>query len=232
VLEAALRAGVARVVHASTIGVYRWRPGETVSERTPLEPDHIYGVTKLAGEQVVREYAGRLPCAIARISETYGPGDRRLLKLYAQARRGLILQIGQGANLHHLVFIDDLIAGLLLAARSPVAPGRSFVLAGPEAVTSAAMLEAVMRSLDRDGRTLRLPLAPLMGAARVMEGVLRPLGVQPPLHPRRMDFFRRSFSFSLEEAKELGYQPRVGLDEGMEATAEWYLERGLIGTSR
>ena len=110
-------------------------------------------------------------------------------------------------------------------------PSNCFVLAGPEAVTSRAMLEAVMRSLDRDGRMLRLPLAPLMGAARVMEGVLRPLGVQPPLHPRRMDFFRRSFSFSLEEAKELGYQPRVGLDEGMQATAQWYLERGLIGTS-
>jgi nucleoside-diphosphate-sugar epimerase len=174
----------------------------------------------------------RLPCAIARISETYGPGDRRLLKLYAQAQRGFCLQIGGGANLHHLVFIDDLVAGLLLAARSPSAPGRSFVLAGPEAVTSRAMLEAVLRSLDRDGRVLRLPLAPLMAAARVLEGVLRPLGVQPPLHPRRMDIFRRSFAFTLEEAKELGYQPRVGLDEGMQETAQWYLERGLVSAER
>jgi nucleoside-diphosphate-sugar epimerase len=232
VLEAALSARVARVVHASTIGVYRWRPGDTVSESTPLEPDHVYGITKLAGEQVVREYMGRLPCAIARISETYGPGDRRLLKLYAQAQRGFCLQIGGGANLHHLVFIDDLVTGLLLAARSPSAPGRSFVLAGPEAVTSRAMLEAVLRSLDRDGRILPLPLAPLMAAARALEGVLRPLGVQPPLHPRRMDFFRRSFAFTLEEAKELGYQPRVGLDEGMQETAQWYLERGLVSAER
>jgi len=62
----------------------------------------------------------------------------------------------------------------------------------------------------------------------VLEGVLRPLGVQPPLHRRRMDFFRKSFGFSLEEARRLGYQPRIGLEEGMRATARWYLERGLL----
>ena len=64
--------------------------------------------------------------------------------------------------------------------------------------------------------------------AAVLEGALRPLGIQPPLHRRRMDFFRKSFAFSLEEASALGYRPRVGLDEGMEATARWYMERGLV----
>ena len=57
---------------------------------------------------------------------------------------------------------------------------------------------------------------------------LRPLGIQPPLHRRRMDFFRKSFAFALDEAFELGFKPRVPLDEGMRATARWYRERGLI----
>jgi nucleoside-diphosphate-sugar epimerase len=61
-----------------------------------------------------------------------------------------------------------------------------------------------------------------------MEGALRPLGVQPPLHPRRLDFFRKSFAFSLEEATAFGYKPSVGLDEGMQATARWYRDRGLV----
>jgi nucleoside-diphosphate-sugar epimerase len=67
-----------------------------------------------------------------------------------------------------------------------------------------------------------------MLTAAVLEGVLRPLGIQPPLHRRRMDFFRKSFAFSLEEAGALGYDPRVDLDEGMRATARWYRERGLV----
>jgi nucleoside-diphosphate-sugar epimerase len=228
VLDAAETAGVGRVVYGSTIGIYAWRPGHSVGEDSPQEPENIYGVTKLEAEQVVRSYAGRVPFAIARISETYGPGDRRLLKLFKGAERGLSLQIGDGENLHHLVYVDDLISGLLLAAREERAVGRTFVLAGREPVTTRAMLEAVARSIGRPPRIVRLPLAPLMLTAAVLEGVLRPLGIQPPLHRRRMDFFRKSFAFSLEEAGAVGYDPRVDLDEGMRATARWYLERGLV----
>lgn len=230
VFEAAARAGVSRVVHGSTIGVYGWRPGECVHEGSRLEPDNIYGITKLEGEQVVRSFDGRVPFVIVRISEAYGPGDRRLLKLFKGAERGLSLQIGDGQNLHHLVYIDDLLSGLLLAARSAEAQGCTFVLAGREPVTSRAMLEAVLRSLDRPLRILRVPLGLLLLTATLLEGTLRPLGVQPPLHRRRMDFFRKSFRFGLEEAGRLGYQPRTELEEGMRATARWYLERGLIAS--
>jgi nucleoside-diphosphate-sugar epimerase len=228
VFDAAAASGVRRVVHGSTIGVYGWRPGETVREDSPLQPDNIYGVTKLEGEAVVRSYQGRVPFAIARIAETYGPGDRRLLKLFKAAARGVCLQIGDGRNLHHLVYVDDLIDGLLLAARAEQAEGRTFVLAGVEAVTTRAMLEAISRTAPRRVRIARVPLAPLMAGAALLEGCLRPLGIQPPLHRRRMDFFRRSFSFSIEQAAALGFKPRVGLDDGMRATARWYTERGLL----
>jgi dihydroflavonol-4-reductase len=63
----------------------------------------------------------------------------------------------------------------------------------------------------------------------VLEGTLRPLGVQPPLHRRRMDFFRKSFCFTMAEAHEaIGYAPSVDLGSGMAATARWYLERGFL----
>jgi nucleoside-diphosphate-sugar epimerase len=228
VFEAAEHAGVGRVVHGSTIGVFGCRAGQVVNEDSPLEPGNIYGITKLEGEQVVRGFAHRVPVAIARIAETYGPGDRRLLKLFRGAERGLVLQVGDGQNLHHLVYIDDLLDGLLLAARDERALGRTFVLAGHEPVTSRAMLEVVPRVLGLTPRILRLPLSALMFVAVVLETLLRPLGVQPPLHRRRLDFFRKSFAFSLGEARELGFKPRVSLEDGMRATARWYRERGLI----
>jgi nucleoside-diphosphate-sugar epimerase len=43
-----------------------------------------------------------------------------------------------------------------------------------------------------------------------------------------MDFFRKSFDFSLEAAAGFGFEPRVGLDQGMRATADWYVEQGLV----
>jgi nucleoside-diphosphate-sugar epimerase len=225
---AAQQAGVGRVVHGSTIGVYGEPPEGPIRNDSPLEPVNIYGVTKLLGEDVVKSFADQVPAAIARIAETYGPGDRRLLKLFKGAEQGVALQIGNGRNLHHLVHVDDLCDGLLAAAREDAAVGRTFVLAGREPVTTRQMLEAVARALGREPRILRVPMAPLMLTAAALEGVLRPLGIQPPLHRRRMDFFRRSFAFSLDEASALGYKPRVGLDEGMRSAARWYAQQGLL----
>lgn len=77
-LEAAVEAGVHRFVHGSTIGVYGISNNGPVRDDSPLQPDNIYGITKLEGEKVVRQFFDKLPIAIVRISETYGPGDRRL----------------------------------------------------------------------------------------------------------------------------------------------------------
>lgn len=229
VLAASARAGVKRFVHGSTIGVYRASPSEVVGEDSPLEPDNIYGVTKLAAEHVVAEFSSRIPTVVVRISETYGPGDRRLLKLFRAAAKGLLVQVGSGDNLHHPIYIDDLLDGLLAAARLESAVGTTFVLAGPEPVTSAEMLRAVASSLGGGARIVRIPLTPLLWTAWALETLLRPLGIQPPLHRRRMDFFRKSFHFQGAGAhKSLGFEPRVDLETGMAAAARWYQAQGLL----
>ncbi len=229
VLAAAERAGVKRFVHGSTIGVYRAAPLEVVGEDSPLEPDNIYGITKLAAERVVAEFSSRLPVVVVRISETYGPGDRRLLKLFKAASKGLLVQVGSGENLHHPVYIDDLLDGLLAAAQLESAVNTTFVLAGPKPVTSAQMLRAVASSLGGEARIVRIPLAPLLWTASILEALLRPLGIQPPLHRRRMDFFLKSFRFQGAGAhKSLGFEPKVDLQTGMQATARWYEAEGLL----
>lgn len=228
-LEASRAAGVARFVHGSTIGVFGWTQGHAVDEHAPLEPDNIYGRTKLEGEEMVRSYEGTVPVTTARIAEAYGPGDRRLLKLFRGVKRGAFLLLGGGRNTHHLVFIRDLVEALRRAARSESALGRTYVLAGPRPVTTREMAESAARALGVRPPRLGIPLAPLLAAAATTEAVLRPLGVQPPLHRRRMDFFRKSFAFSGEPARTiLGWKPEVELEEGMRTTACWYREQGLL----
>ncbi|KPJ87726.1 MAG: hypothetical protein AMS18_14245 [Gemmatimonas sp. SG8_17] len=229
VLETALKHGVARFVHGSTIGVYGVGRDGPVGDDSPLEPDNIYGITKLEGEKVVRTYCDKLPVAIARIAETYGPGDRRLVKLFKGIARRRFFMIGSGQNLHALVYIDDLIDGLRLAAAHSEAPGKTFVLAGPAAVTTDEMISGISAALGVARPKLRVPLWPLMAAAVVLEGTLKPFGVQPPLHRRRMNFFVKSFQFTCGEARSnLGYEPKVALPEGAAATADWYRRMQLI----
>ncbi len=228
-LDASVSAGVKRFVHGSTIGVYGTAVSGVINEQSPLNPDNIYGKTKLEGEQLVLSYQAKLPVVIIRISETYGPGDRRLLKLFRGIQKGVFFMIGNGRNRHHLVYIDDLIAGLRLAGSVEAAVGQTFILAGEKPTTTNDMVTAVAAALGTKPPRLRAPLAPFLLLAAVMEGGLRPLGIQPPLHRRRMDFFKKSFTLSSDKAAAvLGYTPRIDFWQGTKETANWYREMDYL----
>lgn len=227
-LIASAEAGVRRFVHGSTIGVYG-QPSLPVDEESACEPDNIYGRTKLAGEKEVLAAAERLPVVIVRIPEVYGPADRRLLKLFRSVDRGVFLMIGRGGNMHHLIFVEDLIDALQLAAEAENAPGEIFVVAGPQPVTTARLVAAIARQMGKKPPGVHLPLAPFTMLATAMELGLRPLGVQPPLHRRRLDFFRKSFEISPQKSRAaLGFHPQTDLETGVRLTAEWYREQGLL----
>jgi nucleoside-diphosphate-sugar epimerase len=227
-LEAAAAANVESFVHGSTIGVYGAAEGE-IDEATPMHPDNIYGLSKAKGERLALSYAPRVPLTVIRIAEVYGPGDRRLLKLFRAINQGTFVMIGRGDNLHQPIYVDDLIEGLRVARSSPRAVRHVFVLAGPEPVTTAQMVEAIADALGKRRRVWRLPMWPFLATAVVLEGALRPLGVQPPLHRRRMDFFRKSLWFSIDRAKaELGFVPKTDFRRGAALTAAWYAEHGEL----
>jgi nucleoside-diphosphate-sugar epimerase len=229
-LELAVGAGVRRFVHGSTIGVYgQAAEGLVLDETSALAPDNPYGRTKAQAESVVRGFADRIETCIVRIPETYGAGDMRLLKLFRSIARRRYVTLGPGSNEHQLIYVDDLARGLLDATRISAAVGETFVLAGAERVTTNAMVEAIAAAVNRPGRLPHAPLWPFQLAAAVMETTLSPLGIRPPLHRRRLDFFRKSFRFSTEKAeKMLGFRAPTTFVEGADKTARWYRENGLL----
>jgi nucleoside-diphosphate-sugar epimerase len=229
-LAASRDAGVRRFVYGSTIGVFGSAAEGTLDESSPPKPDNIYGRTKLAAEQVVREESGPVEACIVRISETYGPGDFRLLKLFRAIDRGKFLMIGSGENRRQAMHVDDLVAALLLAATHEAAPGETFVLPGEEVLTTRQMVEVIGGVMGRKVSRLHLPMWPFVAAATAFEAVFKPLGIDPPLHRRRLDFFRKSFVFSTDKARRvLGFQPRIAFRDGARDTAEWYARQGLLG---
>ena len=96
-IEAAARNGVRRVVHCSTVGVHGDVEHPPANEDAPLAPGDIYQVTKLEGEELARDAAARLriEVTIARPSGIYGPGDRRLLKLFRGVARRRWVTLGR-----------------------------------------------------------------------------------------------------------------------------------------
>ncbi|MBW2662022.1 MAG: NAD-dependent epimerase/dehydratase family protein [Deltaproteobacteria bacterium] len=227
-LDLCVQVGVRRFVHGSTIGVYG-NPQRPVDETSPCKPVNIYGVTKLEGENLVLSYKDKIPLVVIRISETYGPGDHRLLKLFKLIDKNSFFMIGSGKNLHQLIYVDDLIDGMLKAAIVKKALGEIILLVGKNPISTHDMVSAIADSLDARVLGFRAPLPPFLALAWIMETVLRPLGIQPLLHRRRMDFFRKSFSFATTKALDLlGFSPQYSFERGVTETACLYQTQGLL----
>jgi nucleoside-diphosphate-sugar epimerase len=227
-LEASAHAKVKCFIHGSTIGVYGIVDG-LIDEETQCNPDNIYGITKLEGEGLALSFKEEVPLVAIRIPEVYGPGDRRLLKLFKAIKRNGFFMIGNGKNYHHLIYIDDLIDAFLLATSSNDAKGQLFLVAGEKPITTQEMVSIIAKQLGASGARFRVPFLPLYLIATIMELTLRPIGIQPPLHRRRMDFFKKSFQLSWRKALDtLGFEPKFNFEEGIRETANWYISTGLI----
>lgn len=229
-LDACRVAGVERFVYGSTIGVYGESSGAPLDENSPPRPVNVYGRSKLAAEELVRSYRGdALELCIVRISETYGPGDFRLLKLFRAVNRGRFFMIGSGSNRRQPIYVADMVRGLLLAGAHPAAVGETFVMAGDETLSTHDVVQEIANALHRPPPRWRVPLWPFLAAAVVMERTLAPLGIQPPLHRRRLDFFRKSFLFSTAKARALlDFAPTVSFRSGASETAAWYRDNGFL----
>jgi nucleoside-diphosphate-sugar epimerase len=230
-LEAASRAGVRRFVHTSTVGVHGDVREPPADERAPIAPGDIYQETKAEAE--ARAFAFHrergLPVVVVRPGAIYGPGERRLLKLFRAIARGRYAIVGSGRAFYHPVYIDDLLDGYLRALEHPAAVGEAFIVAGPHYVSQRELAATIARHTGGRVLPFRIPAAPIRLAGAIVEAVCVPLGLEPPLHRRRVDFWTKSRAFSIEKARRvLGYAPRVDVDEGVARTARAYREAGWL----
>ncbi len=231
VIRAAARAGARRVVHCSTVGVHGDVERPPANEDAPLRPGDVYQWTKLDGEGAARAAAAEtgIEVVIARPTGIYGPGDRRLLKLFRGVARRRFVILGSGRIFYHLTFIDDLVEGFRLCGTVPAAAGRTYILAGSEVTTLNELTEIVAQEAGVPPPRLHLPVWPFWVAGAACEAICAPLGLEPPIYRRRVDFFTKSRAFDISRARtELGYAPQIGVRDGVRRTLDWYRRQGWI----
>jgi nucleoside-diphosphate-sugar epimerase len=233
VLEAARRHGITRVVHCSTQGVHGIITDPPGDEESPIAPRDYYCYSKVKGEEVCREFMARgMDVVVIRPTSVYGPGDiRGWLKLYQMVSKGWFLMIGNGGTLNHPVYVENLVDVFELAGAAPVAKGRVYLAGDEEPVTLTGLVRGVGAAVGSEVRIVRFPWyrAALAGATAI-EVVSKAFGVKPPVFRRRLSWFKTNRAFRIDRAKrELGYQPRVCLKEGLARTALWYRKAGYLG---
>jgi nucleoside-diphosphate-sugar epimerase len=230
IIDAALNNNVERTVHCSTIGVHGDIEELPSNEESPFNPGDIYQVTKLDGEELfARAMEAGLSGVIFRPGAIYGPGDMRLLKMFKQIKRGFFPLFGGGTNLYHLSYIDDLTDGIILCAEHPNAVGERFILCSNEYGTLKQLSTIIAQGLGVKAPRFAPPVGPLMLAAKLCETICKPLGIDPPLHRRRVEFFVKSRAFDNTKARKMiGYEPKVSTQEGVTRTIKWYQENDLL----
>ena len=230
-LEAARSGGVRRLVHCSTGGVHGHIANPPATEDAPFNPGDIYQETKLEAEQLVRQF-GRdtgFDVVVARPIGIYGPGDTRFLKMFRGLARGNFPMLGSGRPFYHLTYVDDLVEGFRVCGTVPGAKGRTYLLAGPRYTTLEELVALVARELRVRTPRVHWPVWPFWTAGLLCEMICVPLGIEPPLYRRRVDFYTKSRAFDTTRARtELGFAPKVDLEEGIHRTAQWYREQNLL----
>src|SRR5437764_5880261 len=211
VLEAARRAGVKRIVYASTIWVYSDCEGEAVDEDTLLPaPSHLYTSTKLAGELYCKAYQELygIDYAILRFGVPYGPRAREAAVIPAFVNKALCgepLRIaGDGSQSRRFVYVEDLAMGVALAV-SDTAKGRVYNLASDETVTIKQIAQTVSE---------------LVGDVEIVHTPARP-----------GDFGGKIVS-SERARDELGWIAATPFPEGVRRYVEWRKEQAASISAR
>jgi nucleoside-diphosphate-sugar epimerase len=230
VCRAALAAGVRRLVHVSSTSVYKQGLGVPVDETAPLAPPpDPYAVTKAEGDTLVQRLIAeeQLPASIVRTTTIFGPGDELNFGRIAQRLlAGTSIVIGSGGNRVPVAFVDDVVQGLLLVLEHEAA-GEIYNITDDRCPTQSELLQEIADQLGARPPRIHVPYRLLYGAAYLAERLAQATRSEHPVVTRfGVLLYGADNRFAIDKARrELGYEPRVSLRQGVSAAAEWYRGR-------
>jgi nucleoside-diphosphate-sugar epimerase len=235
VLDRARRAGALRFVHVSSNSPFGANPtpDDRFTEDAPYRPYLGYGRSKMEAEQIVQRHfdRGDLATVTLRAPWFYGPYQpERQTRFFRALRRNRFPLVGTGTQRRSMVYTGNLVDGLLLAERADGAPGNAYWIADSEAYELREILATVRDALVLEGLSVsgKKPQVPSTLAAAVakVDSLLQRQGryVQA-LHV--FGELKDTIACDISKSqRELGYEPRVALLEGMRASIRHCLARG------
>jgi nucleoside-diphosphate-sugar epimerase len=230
VCKVALEAGVRRLVHMSSSSVYGTGLGRPADETFPLCPfPDPYSVTKAEGDRLVQRMivGDRLPAVIIRPDQTFGPGDRLHFGRTAdRLRAGKGIIVGPGDNMLPLVYVSDVVQGLLLALDHERAVGQAFNITNDRPLTQQQFLEAIAHAVGARPPRVHIPYHLLYAAGHAAErlATITRSKHQPIVTRLGVKLFGTDNRHAIDKARrEMDYDPEVELLEGIRLAGSWYL---------
>ena len=231
VVEAAIKAGVRRVVLFSTIAVYGQTNGQVLDEQSPTHPDTFYAQTKLASEQIVlnaRDMNGQSLGVVLRLGAVYGSRIKgnydRLTKALARNR---FIPIGNGLNRRTLIYDKDVGISAVLAVSHPAAAGQVFNVTDGQFHKLNDIISSICQALGRRPPGISLPTRPVRFVVSLLEDGVKLFGCKSPIARATIDKFSEDIAVDSSRIQnELGFRPQYDLHKGWQETVQEMRRKG------
>ncbi len=232
VVDAAVRHGVERVVHFSTISVYGTGDGSVFHEDSPVNPVSAYAKTKLAGERIVLNAVrqdGRPLGTVLRLAAVYGSRVKgnydQLLRALA---RGWFVPVGEGRNRRSLVYDRDVARAALVAATHPAAAGRLYNVSDAQPHELREIIATICHALGRKPPRIVMPVGLARAAAAVAEDGAQMFGLKSQFRRSTIDKYLEDIAVDNTRIRaELRFEPTYDLTAGWAEAV-----REVISTSK
>jgi nucleoside-diphosphate-sugar epimerase len=225
VVDAAIRAGVSRVVLFSTIAVYGASTGSVLTEASPLRPDSFYAQTKMDAERIVlsaKREDGTPMGTVLRLGAVYGPRIKgNYQRLVQSLARGRFVPVGDGANRRTLVYDRDVARAAVTAAIHNGAAGEIFNVSDGHFHTMNEIVKTIYNALGRNPPWFALPELPVRWAAGLLEGSCKLLGRSSPVTRGTIDKYMEDIAVDSQLIQTvLGFAPQYDLAMGWKETIQ------------
>ncbi|WP_129726273.1 NAD-dependent epimerase/dehydratase family protein [Ectobacillus funiculus] len=239
VIEGSKHAAVKRLIHVSTPSLYFYYNGrQNVKETDSLPRTFVnhYAHTKyLAEQEVDAAHREGFPVITIRPRALFGPGDNAILpRLIKVCEKGMFPKIGGDEVLIDLTYIENVVDALLLCMDSPTYTlGQKYNITNGVRVNLYSVIETVMHRLGREFRYKHISFRKAFMIANVLELLSKTIlfGKEPLLTKYTVSVLSKSQTLDIKKATtELGYLPRVSIEEGIQHFVEWWNTHGHYET--
>jgi len=208
-------------------------PGEDerpLNETAPCRPVSYYGESKLEGEIIVSKHFSQLPITIIRPPAVYGPRDTDMVGFFKVANKGLRIAFGRGISFVSLVYVKDLVEGIILTAENPKANGQTYFIADDKIYSWSEAFKIIAKVLHKGTIPLRIPKSFVFFLAFLSESFSRLFGKTAVFNTQKVkEITQRYWGLNVSKAKtDLGFAPKYSLDKGAEETVRWYKEQSWL----
>jgi nucleoside-diphosphate-sugar epimerase len=204
--------------------------GEPVTEEHSAAPLSMYGRSKLEAERIAATFMGGLPITVVRPPTVFGPRDTDVLGVFKCACYRFAPCIAGPDRLVSIIYVKDLVRGILAAARSDLARGSTYFLSNPEPVVWREFALRIARVMGCRAVMLPVPISIMKLASLAGEFAGRITGEPSLLRTEKFEEMKQlAWVCSANKAlQQLNWQPDTPLDNAIQETAKWYEDHGWI----